>query len=65
MSEARVLQPYTLNPKPYILNPDIRYKLKHHCEAIKKFILFGQGDFVRHLMDLLVDNVRPGRTPGT
>lgn len=35
-----------------------KYQLKHHCEAIRKFILFGQGDFVRHLMDLLMDNVR-------
>lgn len=30
-----------------------KYRLKDHCESIKKYILFGQGDFIQALMDLL------------
>ena len=37
-----------------------RYKLQQHLHAIKQYLLFGQGDFVRHLIDLLADNVQPG-----
>lgn len=37
-----------------------RYHLQQHLHAIKQYLLFGQGDFVRHLIDLLADNVQPG-----
>ena len=37
-----------------------RYKLQSHLHAIKQYLLFGQGDFVRHLIDLLADNVQAG-----
>ena len=39
-----------------------RYKLRQHLHAIKQYLLFGQGDFVRHLIDLLADKVQPGAT---
>ena len=35
-----------------------RYKLRQHLHAIKQYLLFGQGDFVRHLIDLLADKVQ-------
>ncbi|XP_074320777.1 gamma-tubulin complex component 3-like [Silene latifolia] len=28
-----------------------RYKFKEHCQAIKRYLLLGQGDFVQYLMD--------------
>lgn len=34
-----------------ILNED--YKFQHHLEGLKLFLLLGQGDFIRYLMDLL------------
>ncbi|KAJ1487429.1 Spc98 family-domain-containing protein [Baffinella frigidus] len=37
-----------------------KYDLMWHCRAMKRFILFGQGDFVRHLLDLIADSARPG-----
>ena len=37
-----------------------RYNLHQHCLAIKRYLLFGQGDFVRHLFDLLANNIFPG-----
>ncbi|EKX50339.1 hypothetical protein GUITHDRAFT_42199, partial [Guillardia theta CCMP2712] len=38
-----------------------QYRLRDHLQAIKRYLLFGQqGDFVRYLIDLLADNVRPG-----
>jgi gamma-tubulin complex component 3 len=30
-----------------------KYKLREHLEAIKNFLLLGQGDFVQNLMDAL------------
>jgi gamma-tubulin complex component 3 len=30
-----------------------QYKLLDHCEAMKKFLMLGQGDFIEYLMDLL------------
>lgn len=32
---------------------DTRFDLKLHLDALKRFILLSQGDFVRHLMDSL------------
>ena len=37
-----------------------RYGLQSHLLAIKQYLLFGQGEFVRHLIDLLADNVQAG-----
>lgn len=34
-----------------------RYKLLLHLQALRKFLLLGQGDFVRHLLDLLHDDL--------
>ncbi|XP_039269146.2 gamma-tubulin complex component 3 homolog [Styela clava] len=34
-----------------------RYKLLTHLRAMRKFLLLGQGDFVRHLLDLLHDDL--------
>jgi len=30
-----------------------RYKMLTHLHALRKFLLLGQGDFIRHLLDLL------------
>ncbi|KAK9671631.1 hypothetical protein RND81_12G043800 [Saponaria officinalis] len=30
-----------------------RYKFKEHCQAIKRYLLLGQGDFVQYLMDIV------------
>ncbi|XP_042149058.1 gamma-tubulin complex component 3 [Ixodes scapularis] len=30
-----------------------QFKLKEHLQALRQFLLLGQGDFVRHLMDVL------------
>jgi gamma-tubulin complex component 3 len=30
-----------------------RYRVIDHIEAIKRFLLLGQGEFVQHLMDAL------------
>jgi hypothetical protein len=38
----------------------VRYKLRSHLHAIKQYLLFGQGEFVRHLIDLLTDNFKAG-----
>lgn len=29
------------------------YNLLEHIKAVRRYLLLGQGDFVRHLMDLL------------
>ncbi|RLN86702.1 hypothetical protein BBJ28_00010445 [Nothophytophthora sp. Chile5] len=30
-----------------------RYQLLDHCQALKRYLLLGQGDFIQYLMDLL------------
>jgi len=30
-----------------------KYKLLDHFDALKRYLLLGQGDFIRHLMDLM------------
>lgn len=30
-----------------------KYKLMDHFNALRKYLLLGQGDFIRHLMDLM------------
>lgn len=30
-----------------------RFKMLTHLHALRKFLLLGQGDFIRHLLDLL------------
>lgn len=30
-----------------------KYKLYEHFQAIKRYLLLGQGDFIQYLMDLL------------
>lgn len=29
-----------------------KYKLMDHFNALRRYLLLGQGDFIRHLMDL-------------
>ena len=30
-----------------------KYKFMDHLKAMRRYLLLGQGDFIRHLMDLL------------
>lgn len=30
-----------------------KYKLMDHFNALRRYLLLGQGDFIRHLMDLM------------
>lgn len=30
-----------------------KYKLMDHFNAMRRYLLLGQGDFIRHLMDLM------------
>lgn len=30
-----------------------KYKFKLHCQALKKYLLLGQGDFIQALLDLV------------
>ena len=30
-----------------------KYKFVEHLKAMRRYLLLGQGDFIRHLMDLL------------
>ena len=30
-----------------------KYKLFDHYNALRRYLLLGQGDFIRHLMDLM------------
>ena len=30
-----------------------KYKFLEHLKAMRRYLLLGQGDFIRHLMDLL------------
>ena len=30
-----------------------KYKLLDHFSALRRYLLLGQGDFIRHLMDLM------------
>ena len=30
-----------------------KYKLLDHFNALRRYLLLGQGDFIRHLMDLM------------
>ena len=40
-----------------------RYKFLDHLKAMRRYLLLGQGDFIRHLMDLLEpDLVRPANS---
>eukprot|EP00111_Clytia_hemisphaerica_P012572 TCONS_00036953-protein len=40
-----------------------QYKLLDHLKAMRRYLLLGQGDFIRHLMDLLEpDLVRPAHS---
>ncbi|ELU14115.1 hypothetical protein CAPTEDRAFT_224608 [Capitella teleta] len=34
-----------------------KYKFMEHLKAMRRYLLLGQGDFIRHLMDLLEDNL--------
>uniref|UniRef100_A0A3P8UTE0 Tubulin gamma complex component 3 n=1 Tax=Cynoglossus semilaevis TaxID=244447 RepID=A0A3P8UTE0_CYNSE len=44
-----------------VLNRD--YQLLDHLQAMRRYLLLGQGDFIRHLMDLLKPElVRPATT---
>lgn len=39
-----------------------KYGLSEHCNALKKYLLLGQGDFVQHLLDLLLKELdRPAK----
>lgn len=35
-----------------------KYQFFNHCNAIRKYLLLGQGDFIQNLMDLLVDELK-------
>ncbi|KAI9480921.1 MAG: Spc98 family-domain-containing protein [Benjaminiella poitrasii] len=40
-----------------------KYKLMDHLKALKRYLLLGQGDFIRYLMDILWDNLnKPANT---
>ncbi|KAI7906548.1 Spc98 family-domain-containing protein [Cokeromyces recurvatus] len=40
-----------------------KYKLMDHLKALKQYMLLGQGDFIRYLMDILWDNLnKPANT---
>lgn len=34
-----------------------KYKFLEHLKAMRRYLLLGQGDFIRHLMDLLLDDL--------
>ncbi|XP_013415922.1 gamma-tubulin complex component 3 homolog [Lingula anatina] len=34
-----------------------KYKLMDHLKALRRYLLLGQGDFIRHLMDLLEEDL--------
>ncbi|KAK3095374.1 hypothetical protein FSP39_013926 [Pinctada imbricata] len=34
-----------------------KYKFMEHLKAMRRYLLLGQGDFIRHLMDLLEDDL--------
>ena len=34
-----------------------KFKLKGHCNSIRKYLLMGQGDFMQYLMDLLAEEL--------
>ncbi|CAH1785133.1 unnamed protein product [Owenia fusiformis] len=34
-----------------------KYKFLEHLQAMRRYLLLGQGDFIRHLMDLLEDDL--------
>lgn len=40
-----------------------KYSLLEHMQAMRRYLLLGQGDFIRHLMDLLKKKKKEGITP--
>lgn len=41
-----------------------RYALLQHCDALKRYMLLGQGDFIESLMDLIGTQLdKPVRLP--
>ena len=34
-----------------------KYKFVEHLHAIRRYLLLGQGDFIRHLMDVLHEDL--------
>lgn len=38
------------------------YLLLEHLQAMRRYLLLGQGDFIRHLMDLLKSAEPPSST---
>jgi len=34
-----------------------KFKFEGHCNAIRKYLLMGQGDFMAYLMDLLAEEL--------
>ncbi|KAK2168865.1 hypothetical protein NP493_1211g00044 [Ridgeia piscesae] len=41
----------------------LKYKFMDHLKAMRRYLLLGQGDFIRHLMDLLEDDLmKPATT---
>ncbi|KAJ8911185.1 hypothetical protein NQ315_006028 [Exocentrus adspersus] len=35
-----------------------KYKLYEHLQSLRRYLLLGQGDFIRHLLELLAHNIR-------
>jgi len=52
-----ILQASDLTNKALLAIIANKYRLIKHFETIKKFLLFGQGDFIQYLMDLLIDEL--------
>ena len=39
-----------------------KFNLAKHCDAMRRYVLLGQGDFVQALMDMVGERARGGRT---
>uniref|UniRef100_H2ZAA7 Uncharacterized protein n=1 Tax=Ciona savignyi TaxID=51511 RepID=H2ZAA7_CIOSA len=52
-SWVRVDEAYRITSSHLLAVLNDRYKLLTHLTAFRKFLLLGQGDFIRHLLDLL------------
>jgi len=52
-----VLQASDLTNKALLAIMSNKFRLIKHFETIKKFLLFGQGDFIQNLMDSLVNEL--------
>ncbi|CAH0479678.1 unnamed protein product [Peronospora belbahrii] len=50
----RVIEKVSNSTNEYLIRTLMKkYRLLDHCQALKRYLLLGQGDFVQYLMDLL------------